>query len=149
VPIDWQAAAERAQELADQGYSPTQVNKVLDDEMEARARKLGYANYAEMIEGQRSMAKATANLHADSVAAGQEPEQPLGTAILSAAFKAEGSTRPLAESFRPNTGFSDRAVKAGIDVLFERAANGDEAAVFKRSDESWNAAKARYDNRRR
>jgi hypothetical protein len=83
------------------------------------------------------------------MSATQEPEKPLGAAILSAAFEPEGNRRPLAESFRPNSGLSDRAWKAGIDTLFERAAKGDESAVFKRSDESWNAAKQGYDGRRR
>jgi hypothetical protein len=67
--------------------------------------------------------------------------------MLSAAFEASGSTRPLSESRRPNAGFGDAALEAGFSRLWARAAAGDETALFKRPDQSWDNAKRRYDSR--
>ncbi|MGH2392757.1 MAG: hypothetical protein ACRDGH_04550 [Candidatus Limnocylindria bacterium] len=131
MPIDWTRAAERSKELEDQGYSPAQINNVLNREMGLTP---------EQEENQRRMAAASQALHSDSMPPGDMPEKPLGVDIMESAFKAQGGAR-----VRPASGMSDRAMEAGFERLFERARANDDEATFKRADESWSAARARYD----
>lgn len=94
------------------------------------------------LDDQRAGAAAAQHLHAESTQPGQEPEKPIGLAMMDAAFAAQGGVRA-----RPAGGMSDRSAAAAFDVLFERAAKGDPQAVFKSPEESWQAAKERYDRR--
>lgn len=87
-------------------------------------------------------ARVEGALNGGGVPAGQPPDKPLGLDMMDAAFGAQGGGR-----VRPASGMSDRAVAAGVQVILNRAVAGDPEAVYKGADESWGAAKARYDRR--
>jgi hypothetical protein len=93
-------------------------------------------------EDQRRAAAEAQALHSEATPPGEEPETPLGMAMMNAAFAQQGGVRA-----RPTGGMSDRSMEAGLNVLFERVAKGDPQAVYKRADESWNSAKDRFDRR--
>jgi hypothetical protein len=95
-------------------------------------------------ETQRGMAAAAQRLHSEAVPPGDLPAKPLGQDIMDAAFAAQGGQRAV-----PAAGMGKRSLEAGISKLFERAAAGDEAAVYKRATESWDSAKRRYDESKR
>lgn len=78
-------------------------------------------------------------LQSESAPPGSEPTTPLGTAIMDAAFEAQGGTRA-----RPNQGMSDKALNAGFSEVFRRGNEGDPEAVFKRPDENWADATDRW-----
>jgi hypothetical protein len=88
------------------------------------------------------LAQARAGLQAQSTPPGEEPTAPLGQAMMSAGFEAQGGARA-----RPSGGFGTKARDAALDVLFKRAAAGDEAAIFKRPDEQWGPATDRWRER--
>lgn len=94
----------------------------------------------EVSEEQRRQAEATQNLHNEAAPPGQEPEKPIGVAMMDAAFGAQGGQR-----VRPSGGMSRQATEAAFNILFERAAKGDPQAVFKQPDESWTSAKDRWE----
>lgn len=81
-------------------------------------------------EQQEQLRQSREGLNSDAVPPGSEPTTPLGQGIMNAAFEAQGGARA-----RPPQGMGDKALNAGFSHLFERAAKGDPAAVFKRPDE--------------
>lgn len=80
------------------------------------------------------------DLAAESTPPGEEPQKPLGHAMMDEAFRAQGGART-----RPSSGMGRQATEAAFNVLFERVAKGDPAAVFKKPDESWTSARDRWE----
>jgi hypothetical protein len=105
VPIDWQRALERAEELKAQGYSDSQVSAVLDQEAEAAA-----AN-------RRSLQEQRGHLNADAVSPAEQPAiDPIDDAFATA--EQSGHQRG-----------SDGRMRAYVERIFAAAAQGDERVM--------------------
>jgi hypothetical protein len=73
VPINWQAALERAAELEAQGYSSDQISAVLDVEAAAQDRAAQAHGHASAKAAQSTLQSARGALNAEAVSPGQEP----------------------------------------------------------------------------
>jgi hypothetical protein len=117
VPIDWNRALERADELKAEGYSDSQVSAVLDQEARAAdeaAQRYGHANARgarTTLQGQRSA------LNAEAAPPGQEP----------AGDPIEGMIESARRSGAPRG--SENYINAGLESLFESARAGDPRVV--------------------
>jgi hypothetical protein len=87
----------------------------------------------------KRLADARAAIQSGATPPGKEPKGPVGQAMMDAAFEAQQGARA-----RPQGGFGPKARDAAFDVVFQRAKEGDPAAVFKRSDETWADATERW-----
>jgi hypothetical protein len=85
------------------------------------------------------MAASASALHAEAQPPGEEPGKPLGRDMMDAAFQAQGGIRAI-----PSAGMSDRSLNAAFSRLWERVGKGDPEALYKRPDESWQAAADRW-----
>lgn len=113
MPIDWERALERAEELKAQGYSDSQVSAVLDQEAVAADRVAQQYGHESAAGARSSLQKARGALNADSHSPGSEPTaDPYESAFQAA--RASGGRRG-----------DDRYVQAGLEKLFEAAQAGD------------------------
>ena len=117
MPIDWNRALERAEELKAAGYSDSQVSAVLDQEAAAAdsaAQQYGHQN----AQGARSsLQTARGALNAEAAPPGQEPDED----PVARAFK-------LADQSGHQRG-SDGRAEAFIEGIFEAARAGDPRVV--------------------
>ncbi len=117
MPIDWNRALERAEELKAAGYSDSQVSAVLDQEAAAAdsaAQQYGYQN----AQGARSsLQTARGALNAEAAPPGQEPDED----PVARAFK-------LADQSGHQRG-SDGRGEAYLASVFEAAQRGDPRVV--------------------
>jgi hypothetical protein len=91
---------------------------------------------------EQRQARIESGLSGETAPPGAVPEKQLGHAMMDAAFAANGGQR-----VRPSGGMGDRAMAAGLQVLMNRAVDGDPEAVFKRADETIGQATDRWRQR--
>jgi hypothetical protein len=113
VPIDWNRALERAEELKDRGYSDDQVSAVLDQEAEAADRAAEQYGHQNAQTARSQLQGARGALNAEAAPPGQEPD----THPVDAAFQA-------ADASGYKRGDENR-VAAYVDGIFRAAEAGD------------------------
>jgi hypothetical protein len=113
VPIDWNRALERAEELKDQGYSDSQISAVLDVEAVAADHAAQDRGHENAQAARSTLQSARGALNAEAAPPGQQPhEDPIDRA-----FK-------LADQSGYQRG-SDNRMAAYIEGIFEAARAGD------------------------
>jgi hypothetical protein len=117
MPIDWQRALERAEELKAQGYSDSQVSAVLDQEAAAADRAAQAYGHESAKAARSTLQAARGNLNADAASPGEEPDAD----PVERAFK-------MADESGAQRG-SDARMQAYLDGVFAAAQRGDARVV--------------------
>lgn len=133
--LDPEAIKTQWSEIAPSGATPPASAETTTEPPAATGEPPSGLSDAEAAE----LAARRAALTSNTSPPGEEPSSPLGQAMMDAAFHAQGGARA-----RPGGGMSPKARDAAFDVLFERAAAGDPAAVFKKPTEHWADATDRW-----